>query len=130
MAQQTGALSEEEATEDLASHEAPPQIVCARCRHHVARKSDAVSFDGGHRHRFLNPAGISFDIALYAAAPGVSPMGAASDYFSWFTGYEWRIARCGGCMEHLGWMFYCDGAPGPAEPPAFAGLILERLSGA
>jgi len=47
--------------------------------------------------------------------------GAITDDFSWFPGYGWKIAGCGTCLTHLGWLFVSgDGGN-------FHGLILDRL---
>lgn len=32
----------------------------------------------------------------------------ASTEDSWFPGYAWRIASCGECASHLGWLFTSD----------------------
>ena len=32
----------------------------------------------------------------------------ASKEDSWFPGYSWRIASCGECASHLGWLFTSD----------------------
>lgn len=102
-------------------------LCCAACEQRIARREDAVSFDGGHQHRFINPEQHTFRIGLYAWAPGCGHVGTASEYFSWFPGYTWRIALCSNCGEHLGWEFCCVGPPGAGEPTGFHGLILDRL---
>jgi len=108
---------------------APGWLRCRTCGHRVAPLSAATSFDGGHGHCFSNPHGYRFRIRLFAAAPGCVHEGAATEYFSWFPGYAWRVACCGGCCTHLGWEFSCIGAPGPGEPGGFHGLIGARLEG-
>ena len=102
---------------------------CRLCGHRVAPADAAISFDAGHEHRFTNPHGYAFRIGLFAEAPGCVHDGAATEYFSWFPGYAWRIASCGGCRSHLGWSFECIGAPGPGEPDGFHGLVRARLDG-
>ena len=102
-------------------------LCCAACEQRIALREDAVSFDGGHQHRFLNPQRRAFRIALYARAPGCGHVGEDSEYFSWFPGYSWRVAVCGSCGEQLGWAFSCVGPPGVGEPTGFHGLIPERL---
>lgn len=76
---------------------------------------------GGHEHGRINPAGLSFHIACFAAAPGAAAVGPATLEHSWFAGYGWRIALCGGCGEQLGWRFE---AP---DGDRFFGLIVGRL---
>lgn len=102
-------------------------LCCRACGRRIAPAGAAMSFDGAHRHRFLNPHGFDFEIGLYAEAPGCIHEGPATEYFSWFPGFEWRIALCAGCRAHLGWAFGCVGPPGAGEPDAFHGLIVERL---
>ena len=34
----------------------------------------------------------------------------ASTEDSWFPGYAWRVASCGECASHLGWLFTSDKA--------------------
>ena len=100
---------------------AAPAIICRRCRHAITRPAEALEMNGAHRHTFANPHGIVFEIGCFRTAPGCTQVGAASGEFSWFSGYLWRVAICGGCMAHLGWRF---------EAPSgglFYGLILDHL---
>lgn len=107
----------------------PAWLRCRVCGRRIARADDGASFDGGQHHRFINPSGIAFRIALFRDAPGCRHDDVATEYFSWFPGYTWRIALCNGCASHLGWAFECIGEPGIGEPSAFHGLIEDRLSG-
>ena len=54
-------------------------------------------------------------------APGAAPAGGASDEFTWFPGYSWRIALCRDCGRHMGWQFLGD--------DDFFGLIKTHLTG-
>jgi hypothetical protein len=92
---------------------------CAACGTAITDDARRIEISGAHRHVFVNPEGHVFEIGCFAAAEGVRPSGPASDFFSWFPGYAWRVAICAGCSVHLGWT-YGDG-------PAFVGLILLRL---
>ena len=40
--------------------------------------------------------------------------------FTWFRGYDWQVAVCRGCSDHLGW-FYSRRETG------FWGLILDKM---
>ncbi|MGB5984318.1 MAG: cereblon family protein, partial [Desulfobacterales bacterium] len=80
---------------------------------------------GAHRHTFANPHGRVFEIGCFRDAPGCRVQGPALTEFSWFSGYAWRIALCGGCLSHLGWRF--QGAPSGIPGPGFFGLILNHL---
>jgi len=95
------------------------RIVCRACRHRVTSAGARREVNGAHRHVFFNPGGFVFDLACFAAAPGVSLTGNPSTEFTWFPGYAWRIALCGGCYEHLGWRYQGEGT--------FFGLIWDRL---
>lgn len=98
-------------------------LVCAACGHVIAPADARTEVGGAHRHTFVNPQGHVFEIGCFAQAPGCASLGDASEFFSWFPGYAWRVGICRGCGVHLGWSFAVP--PGPA--PDFHGLILERL---
>lgn len=101
--------------------EAEPLILCRECLHPITRGPERISVDGAHRHTFANPHGIVFEIGCFRHAPGCALAGPASDEFSWFAGYTWRVALCAACLIHLGWLFQSTGGE------RFHGLILERL---
>jgi hypothetical protein len=72
-------------------------------------------------HTFANPHGIVFEIGCFGAVEGCGYAGPASDEFSWFKGFSWRVVVCVMCLTHLGWFFESrDGGN-------FHGLILDRL---
>ncbi len=96
-------------------------LVCIHCGGGITRPSSRISVDGGHRHTFANPHGIVFEIGCFAEAEGCLAIGEATDDFSWFRGYKWRIAICSRCSVHLGWRFESSGGD------TFHGLILDRL---
>ena len=104
-----------------AREEEEPPVRCRQCGFAITRPRDAVARGGAHRHTFANPHGIVFEIGCFAAAPGCAQAGPATDEFSWFGGYRWRVALCGGCLTHLGWRFAQAGGDN------FHGLILDRL---
>jgi len=70
---------------------------------------------------FANPHGIVFEIGCFTAVKGCGYVGPPSDEFSWFAGYDWRVAVCFMCLTHLGWFFSSAGKE------SFHGLILDRL---
>lgn len=92
---------------------------CAACGRAIADPRERTAVQGAHEHVFVNPAGHDYQIRLYHQAPGACPIGPATGFFSWFPGYVWRVLVCGACGVHLGWVY--------GEPPAFVGLIAERL---
>ena len=98
-------------------------IFCRQCRHVITSPSERIQVQGAHRHTFANPQGIVFEIGCFGNAQGCGYAGSATDEFSWFKGYRWRIAVCGKCLIHLGWLYISNTLPG------FNGLILDRLIG-
>ena len=94
---------------------------CAACSTRVAGEDDAIDVSGAHRHRFVNPAGVEFEIGCFAQA-GCRADGEPTLEHTWFSGFAWSYALCANCHAHLGW-FYSDGASG------FVALILPRVVG-
>lgn len=106
---------------DASSDREPDEeLLCAACGAAVTKPRWATAADGAHEHVFCNPAGQTFEIALYSTAPGVLCASAAFSAFSWFPGCVWRIGVCRGCSLHLGWRFDSDS-------DSFYGLIRPRL---
>jgi hypothetical protein len=96
-------------------------ITCRACRHPITRTDECISVQGGHEHTFANPHGIVFRIGCFGAADGCGYLGPPTFEFTWFSGFQWRIALCLNCMINLGWLFT---AP---IGQRFHGLILDRL---
>lgn len=97
-------------------------VLCRQCRHPITLLSEQISVQGSHRHTFANPHGIVFEIGCFGSAGGCAYTGPASDEFTWFAGFSWKIAVCGRCLTHLGWLFTSTGFS------RFHGLILDRLA--
>jgi hypothetical protein len=97
-------------------------VVCRQCGQRLARSSNRAVVNGSHRHTFANPSGIVFEIGCYVGVTGCSNAGPPSMEFTWFAGHSWRIAICGSCLAHLGWMFASQ------QGSSFHGLILDRIS--
>lgn len=98
------------------------KLRCAACGHTVTDESQRIAVSGSHTHHCTNPAGFTYDIGCFRAAPGCGQVGPQTAEHTWFAGYRWQIAVCGGCGEHLGWRFANSGGD------QFYGLILGRLS--
>lgn len=96
-------------------------ILCRECLFPIAREEAQGEMAGQFKHTFANPAGIVFTIGCFQVADGCAPVGPASDEFTWFPGFTWRVGICRGCLAHLGWYFT---APSGAS---FWGLILDHL---
>lgn len=107
--------------QDAEQPEEKAYILCRQCRQAVTRSEERISTQGAHRHTFANPHGLVFEIGCFRDCMGCGYAGAASDEFSWFAGYRWRVCFCSHCLTHLGWLFSSTGGDG------FHGLILERL---
>ncbi len=99
------------------------KFYCAHCGHLITMGRWRIGMEGGHEHRFFNPAGMVFDISCFKEAPGAAATGEPTDEFTWFKGCSWQVALCRDCSTHLGWQFTGDGAP-----PVFFGLISDRLT--
>jgi hypothetical protein len=97
-------------------------ICCRACGRVITRSVARTEINGSHQHTFANPHGIVFQIGCFREAWGCALAGPATDEFTWFKGYHWKIAVCGGCLTHLGWRFASAGGS------LFFGLVLDRLS--
>jgi len=97
-------------------------VICRDCGYPITGADSVTSIDGSRTHTFFNPAGIVYEIICFNQAPGCVIQGAASTEFSWFSGFTWRVALCGNCRIHLGWLF-------ESGDSSFFGLILKTLSG-
>jgi hypothetical protein len=95
---------------------------CAACNTPVTSEDECIDIGGGQRHRFVNPAGVEYEIGCFAHAVGCIVDGAATTEHSWFAGYAWSFAFCANCRAHLGWCYQGDDG-------RFFGLILARLVG-
>ncbi len=97
------------------------RLVCAACRHPITSEGHRIEVEGRHAHRRSNPFGVTFDFWCFEAAPGASCLGRPTTEHTWFAGFAWSFALCGGCGEHLGWLF--EGR----TPLRFYGLVCGRL---
>ncbi len=101
----------------LSSEGGGRHVVCRACGHQIAKAEDKSSVAGGQSHTFFNPHGLVFELECYSRANGCMVQGAPSSDFSWFAGYSWQVALCGGCTSHLGWHY------ASADSGRFWGLI-------
>lgn len=107
--------------EDQTFHEVGRRIVCAACRHPIATDADRIAVNGAHEHTCVNPHGLVFHIACFGAAPGCRATGVPTTDFTWFSGFAWCYALCGGCGALLGWRYRGLGNA------SFFGLIRDRI---
>jgi len=96
-------------------------ILCRQCLQVITRPEERVEMEGSHQHTFANPSGIVYQIGCFQSAKGCAQTGSATDEFSWFKGFSWRIVVCRTCLFHLGWVFASH------TRGRFYGLILDRL---
>jgi hypothetical protein len=95
------------------------KIRCRLCEEHITDGQSGIYHNGNHIHCERNPGGHKFRFATYQDAPGCLTIGEASFEHSWFSGYNWQIALCRSCSEHLGWLF--------SGNSRFYGLIIDKL---
>lgn len=98
-------------------------VRCLACGHALTSTNAKTRVNGAHAHTFKNPSGIDYRVGCFRDAPGCRGVGDASDVWTWFPGYAWRIALCGACAVHVGWTFARTG-----EGVAFVALVLERIT--
>jgi len=96
-------------------------LCCVHCRHPITRSIFKISVQGAFEHTFLNPAGQVFRLGCFQSADGCLVIGEPTLEWTWFQGFQWQVALCGQCLNHLGW-FYRSG-----DGPGFFGLIAEAL---
>ena len=102
----------------------PTPLVCRKCGHLVTNVEAQTSV-----HVRTNPSGVTFEFGCFSDAPGAMGAGERTSEATWFPGYTWRHALCGGCRAHLGWLFEGGGAaPFDGLRTGFWGLILNRLT--
>lgn len=95
-------------------------LFCAACSHVVGHVQDRIEVQGSFQHTCTNPYGYVHHFGCHSDAPGCAVVGNAHSADSWFAGFRWRLAHCGGCDIHLGWQFEKAGE-------RFFGLILDRI---
>ncbi len=97
-------------------------VYCSVCSHVLTRRGAQIEMQGSFDHQFSNPHGFRFHVGCFANALGCDISGAPQAADSWFMGYAWRLATCGGCHQHLGWYFTRG-----RNLHFFYGLILDRV---
>jgi hypothetical protein len=96
-------------------------LLCQQCHQIITSTSEMIEVAGCHQHTFANPEGILFEIGCFKKAWGCWSVGPATEEFTWFKGFQWKVAVCRRCLMHLGW-FYVS-----SENESFHGLIIDRL---
>ena len=97
------------------------KLLCRECGQMITSPAERTAVQGSCEHTFANPAGILYQIGCFRTVRGCSYVGPATQEWSWFQGYSWRVAVCSRCLTHMGWRYQSFHAP------EFHGLILSRL---
>ncbi len=95
-------------------------LFCAACSHVVGHVEDRIEVNGSFLHTCTNPYGYMHHFGCHRDAHGCAISGGHHSADSWFQGFRWRLASCGNCDTHLGWLFEKPGEH-------FYGLILDRI---
>ncbi len=108
---------------ELIDDEARPRegfLFCAACSHIIGHAQDRIEVNGSFQHTYTNPYGYVHCFGCHRDAHGCAISGHSHSAESWFQGFRWRLANCGACGTHMGWLF---------EKPGeyFFGLILARI---
>jgi hypothetical protein len=111
---------EQPQTTDEVSGSNDESIRCVSCGHRLSEQAYRIAQSGAHEHTFVNPGGVVYRIACFAAAPGCAHVGGTEQAFTWFPGWKWQVAICSRCHTHVGWIFRC-------VHDQFHGLILSAL---
>jgi len=98
-------------------------LYCFVCGRIVTSVDHRIPVQGAREHTCTNPGGYVYTIGCFREAEGCEEAGELTEAFSWFPGFAWRYAFCGGCGVHLGWVYEGSGE----TPEGFFGLILNRL---
>ncbi|WP_291323465.1 cereblon family protein [Desulfonatronospira sp.] len=110
-----------DSSEDTLESQRSPNLLCYGCMSRITSQDAGINVNGSHRHVFVNPHGLFFEIGCFSWAVNCLGTGPSTEEFSWFPGYAWQIAVCVSCLMHLGWRYEAPDTGG------FYGLIMDRL---
>ena len=113
-----------ETEEELDQGRSGSRLVCKACGHEITRAGARTAVDGSHGHVFSNPGGYVYEIGCFRTAPGCLHEGMPTTEFSWFPGFSWQVALCGGCRCLMGWKYRSV----QGGESSFHGLILPHLT--
>ena len=102
----------------------PTRLVCKTCGTTIST-TDALMPRGEWPLVFANPHGLVFELVLLRAAQQLMLIGPSTIEHTWFSGYAWRVALCGGCGTHLGWRY--EAVEPERSPALFFGLQQSQL---
>jgi Yippee zinc-binding/DNA-binding /Mis18, centromere assembly len=113
----------EESRDESVTSDDERWLCCKSCETLIAQVS-AILPEGEMPLVFANPHGVVFELVLLGRAQALRLIGSRTEEFTWFQGYAWRVALCGGCGSHLGWRFE---AVRGGSPALFFGLLRREL---
>jgi cereblon len=91
--------------EDEVEEEEYRRIRCRVCNNEVADPGDVFRAGEDAVQVFVNQAGYAHEVITVLDAWNVVISGRPTTEFSWFPGYAWRHVLCGGCGNHVGWLY-------------------------
>jgi len=98
---------------------------CIGCDGLITHSDRLIVIGGTNRHLFVNPSGVECDFHTFYSCPGAIAVGEATEAYSWFSGYYWRMAFCRHCGQHLGWHY--EAVSKYERPLEFWGILAENL---
>ena len=98
---------------------------CSFCGSVVSYSDRLAAISGSTTHSFTNPAGMRCDLHTFSSCPGAMTIGQPTGEYTWFPGYEWSLALCRHCGNHLGWHYV--GVSEQADPKEFWGILTYHL---
>ncbi|MGK0442380.1 MAG: hypothetical protein ACJA0N_002190 [Pseudohongiellaceae bacterium] len=105
--------------------DAGPLVFCRSCHSPITSKKEQATIAHNDHHCFTNPAGATYHLRCFSNAHGCNITGPPTEEYSWFAGYQWQLAMCTECNEHLGW--YYQYTRSSLNQRFFFGLIAGRL---
>ena len=111
---------EENSEKEAFQEEEKEWLLCSICKNRIAKISDMIEVNSKHKHTFMNPHGLFFNIRCFKEAIGCVALTSPTEEFTWFPGYSWQVTVCNKCQTHNGWKFNSGNN-------SFFGLIENKL---
>ncbi len=118
---ETGFTQDPETTDATQPEQPREPLLCSTCLTRITWKDASTIVNGAHKHVFVNPSGLVFEVGCFYKTVNLSGLGPVTSEFTWFPGYSWQTVLCSTCDSQMGWIYHAgDGS-------VFFGLILDRL---
>jgi cereblon len=98
---------------------------CSFCASVVTYSDRLVAIAQSKTHSFTNPAGVRCEFYTFASCPGAIPIGNPTQEHTWFPGYQWSLALCRNCGNHLGWLY--ESVSRTRKPGGFWGILRYHI---